>query len=1122
MPDMDPNANVINATASAAEYQATVLAHLSSIENALKNLVSGQATSQSAARDMNNTGAQKDSFARQYDEFFKNRKKPGSKFSSHKGFIDGLEEGLLEGLLGSDFKKDIQKVLKSFSDQIGVDLRDLSNQLGKQLAKQGTDAFKGTELGKQIFSKLSSYKDKATKFATDKAAPKIKSFLEGKINVFDEFGKFAAKDKSGYGKFAKAAGSGLGKVFEGAGSKVGGKFGKILTGTGHIFSQGASTIGASGAAAGGAAAGGAAAGGAASGLAALGPYALVAAAAIVALTAVVKSLGPAIEGTKKLFNEMKKAGDRYKNSRKENLKLEQQRLREDVETIITYPFKILERAAQKAYDAWDQNLRIISATQGYGKADVQNLMAAYAERIRSEGLSDVINSADITENLSKVLQAGLSGPVAEEFAYIATKLNAAVPTQDFFAYASQYAALVANAQQMGMSQVEAVQQANAAIETYASNILYASRQLTGGVTTGLQNAQRIFQDALRITQASRTGNISQISGTLASVSAVIGAIAPDLAPSLIDLVADAATGGNADQLVALRSLAGVNASNTEFLRQLATNPKSLFVSLFENLGRMQKMSDGAYMEVAEGLSSIFGVSLEALARIDFNYLAQSISQMSVGTAALEENMELLASGQTTLTAEQLKNAQINKYMIDEGLSYVLDNEAARAIQQHMWDEQMKRELMEATYSVELKGAALEFLEGIKQTVNNIVNILNPFAWIGKLVNIAATATEANGHEADIASVLQLGKVGSGTSVSALQQLYNLTTRGRDLNLTPHLVDLLGGHSAYESAHLGTQLWNSIFNNPVATAMDSQQDIWELLTGPATYATLASMLTTVGTGTGSRYAWKDLRKSTSTALTTVLSGGSPMSFENVSTSDTAAQSGAAERLKKMLDTEYIDSFVKSGKGYTEWAATATKFGIRDISKAIEDAGYTQSQIEAFFEQQQTIQGKEEKKQEALDQQDFRDKGRQFWIDQIARMDTTIENMSVTNSLLTSILEGQTDFFTGRFAAWNKSWDAFYTRWVNYFVEHQYYNERTGLDYAKIREQEHSESNGAIYALAEAFNNGVADISDPAVQTNALLSKILLVLSSIMQQNAARGGTALTDTLNALAMGLTTNP
>ena len=89
------------------------------------------------------------------------------------------------------------------------------------------------------------------------------------------------------------------------------------------------------------------------------------------------------------------------------------------------------------------------------------------------------------------------------------------------------------------------------------------------------------------------------------------------------------------------------------------------------------------MEVAEGLSSIFGVSLEALARIDFNYLAQSISQMSVGTAALEENMELLASGQTTLTAEQLKNAQINKYMIDEGLSYVLDNEAARAIQQHM-------------------------------------------------------------------------------------------------------------------------------------------------------------------------------------------------------------------------------------------------------------------------------------------------------------------------------------------------------------------------------------------------------------------------------------------------------
>ena len=1115
MPDMNPNADVINATASAEENQAAILAYLSSIEHILKNLASGRATSQSAARDAGNTGTQQGSFAQQYDDFYRYRrtKSNSEAYKVTSSFLDGLEEGLLEGLLGSTFKKDLQGVLKKFTDQIGVELKDLPGQLGKQLAKQGMDAFKSTNLGKRVSNTINTYTGKATDFVTNKAASEIKNFLDGKTNVFEKFGEFAQKDKSFYGKWAKSAGSGLGKAASSIGSKMGGKAGTILTSVGGALGKGASVIGSEAGAA-----------SAAEGLAALGSYALPAAAAIIVLTKVVKALGPAIEGIKKRLNEMKKAGDRYNNSRKENLKLEQKRLREDVEDIIKYPFKILEAAATRAYEVWDQNLRLITATQGYNKADLQDLMAAYAQRIRSEGLSSVISTADLTENLAQVLKSGLSGPVAEEFAYLATKLNAAVPTQDFFGYASEYAALIANAQQMGMTQAEAVAQANAAIETYASNILYASRQLTGGVTTGLQNAQSIFQDALKITQTSRVGDISQISGVLTSISAIVGAIAPDLASSIVDLVTSAATGGNADQLVALRSLAGVNASNTEFLRQLATNPKSLFVALFDNLGRMQKMSEGAYMEVAEGLSSVFGVSMDALARVDFNYLAQAISQMNVGNAALDENMNMLLSGQTTLTAEQLKTQQINKYMIDEGLSYVLDNEAARAIQQHMWEEQMNRELMEATYSVELKGAALEFLEGIKQTINNIINILNPFAWIGKLVNVVATTQESAGHEADIAQVLRLGRVGTGAlSASELQSLYNLTTRGRDLNLTPHLVDLMGGRSMYEMMHFGTNVWNSLFNNPIMTAMDAGQDILRLLTSPSTYATLGSMLTTVGSGTGSRYTWKDLRKSTSLAMSSLLSGGrAPLVGTPAIEVSSSAQSGLTDRLNKMLNREYIDSFIKAGKGYDEWAATASKFGIRDLSNAIEEAGYSKSQIAAFFEQQQTEQGKDEKKREALDQQDFRDKGRQFWIDQIARMDTTIENITVSNSLLQSILDGQTDFFTGRFANWNKSWDAFYTKWVNYFVEHQYYNERTGLDYAQIRAQEHSEANGAIYALAEAFNQGVADISDPTVQTNALLSKILLVVSNIMQQNASRGGTALADTLNALAMGLTMSP
>ena len=1048
-PNMDPNADVINSTATPEEQQAKMLNYLSSIESLLKNMASGNA-SQSAARDMNNnrTGeSQKGAFSQQYDDFWRNAKSKRDVFGSKpKGgimddILDGIEDGLLEGVLGSDYKKRIANVMKNFSDEIGVSLKDLPGQLGKSLGRMAMDAFKSSKFGQGVTSKLSGLASKAASSAQS-AAPRI-----------------------------------------------------------------ASMLGTSGSAAGAAGAGGASAG-----LAALGPYALAAVAALIVLKRTIEAFGPAVEGTKKLFNELKKVGNRYIESRKENIKRETERLRQDVETIIKLPFQILQQSAEKVEQVWDNTLRKITATQGYSKADLQDLMSAFAERIRSEGLSSVVSAADVTDNLAKVLESGLAGPVAEEFAYIATKLNAAIPTQDFFGYASTYASIVANAIKNGQSQVDAVQTANQAIETYASSILYASRQLTGGVTTGLQNAQSLFEEAVKIVQASRTGDVNQVAGVLTSVSATIGAIAPDLASSITDVVVKAAIGGNASDLVALRSLAGINASNTEFLRQLATDPKSVFVAMFQNLGRMQNMSPGAYMEVAEGLSSVFGLSLDALSRVDFNYLAQSIAAMNVSNASLEENMDLLASGQTTLTAEQLRTQQINKYMLEEGLSMVLDNEAARAIQQHMWDEQMSRELMEATYSVELKGAALEFLEGIKETVHNIINILNPFAWIGKVVNMVSTANEVYAHQEDIAEILARGRVGhAALTGSDQQQLINLMTRGADLGLVPYLVELMGGTSSYGASKAALNGFNNLWYG-VITAMDSSQGVWSPGLGNMSGRSWLS------SGIASRYAWGSLRKSTASALFNALTGSGYGTVGSVVT--TSTQSSVIDRLNRMLEPSVIEGFVKAGKGYDDWAATASQYGIRDLSAALDEAGYTQQQIESYFEQLQTQQGQQQQQALKQDEQDFRDKGRDFWISQLARMDLAIEDLDVTNSLLTAILDGQTDFYQSRFATWARSWDSFYTKWVNYFVENAYYNERTGLDYAQIRAEEHAESQGAIYALAEAFNQGVADISDPTVQTNALLSKILLVCSNIMQQNATKaGGSSLADTLNALALGIT---
>ena len=85
-------------------------------------------------------------------------------------------------------------------------------------------------------------------------------------------------------------------------------------------------------------------------------------------------------------------------------------------------------------------------------------------------------------------------------------------------------------------------------------------------------------------------------------------------------------------------------------------------------------------------------------------------------------MKLLASGQTTTTAEQLKMQQINQYMIEEGLAYVVDNAAARMIQEHMWDEQIARQITEATFAVDLAGSSLELLASIESVGNKLLAV----------------------------------------------------------------------------------------------------------------------------------------------------------------------------------------------------------------------------------------------------------------------------------------------------------------------------------------------------------------------------------------------------------------
>ena len=1011
-----------------------------------------------------------------------------------KGFLDSLQDELLKGFLGSGFRDEVEKAFDDLAKQLGTTIDDVPRTLGRRLGRTALSALGNVPQGAALLNSISGLKGAALNtlsvngatFLRNLTGPggfrsAIPSMMNMGRDVFGA-GRNVYSSATNFARWAQNAASNSevlnvlkqtrlgGSVFN-AGAKAAGfvknrlvdpsspyvkAAGQAITEHGTAFLNTWSSSGLASALPELGAMGGklvAAGKGVLSVASKLGPEAAAAAAVAVAavytLSKAFDSLKLTVDAVKKVYTELKKVSTREITSRTQNVDYAKKRMEADYETMIKYPFELLEKAANSLYTSWSNNLTTVSATQGYDKSDVQDLMSVFAQRLRDEGLSKYISGSDMFDNLAQVLKSGLSGAIAEEFAYQATILNKAIPTQDFFSYASTYASIAANAVRAGQSQEEAIETANASLQSFANGLLYASRELSGGFTTGLQNAATLYEEAAKVAQASKSTNIAGISGTMLAVQSYVGAVAPDLATSITNAIYSTLTGGNSSNLVALRSLAGVNASNTEFLKAFASNPQAILSAMFDKLAAMYTDSADAYMEKAEGYAQLFGLSSEAFQRIDFAGLAEAIRSMNMSSSALSANMNLLQSGETTTTAEQLKAQQINQYMIDEGLAYVIDNEAAQLIQQHMWAEQQNRELMEATYSVSLTGAAMEALVMIEHAIQNVLNFINPLSWMKKVGNVVATVTEGKAQAADLRQMLELGKVGNGNARS----LFQLTTRGQDLGVTRSLVELMGGTSAYRAASQGTKAWTQMtspifaLTDMLSAGISGQKGIVQSIFGSS-----------AGSGLSSKYSWGSISKSQASAASALLSIagrnkaiGPDFSMVNTATGSAASASANAvkDSIDKMLAESYlVDQYVKKGKSYSDWAASASKYGISDLSSALTAAGYSESDIKNYFQDKETEQGVAEQQVIREEEKLFRDTGVQFWgtdfptfkdalfIDtakmienqatQITNQESMITNQSVmiTNQStmiekLGSIINNQVDwkdFFSSTWATW----------------------------------------------------------------------------------------------------------
>jgi hypothetical protein len=278
------------------------------------------------------------------------------------------------------------------------------------------------------------------------------------------------------------------------------------------------------------------------------------------------------------------------------------------------------------------------------------------------------------------------------------------------------------------------------------------------------------------------------------------------------------------------------------------------------------------------------------------------------------------------------------------------------IQEHMWDEQIAREIQETTYGVEIKGAVLEFITGIYNTIDKIAMILIPFYGLTKLIsNVVQSVSDSVDQRNMVEDALVAGNVG----YQNIKQFKNLTTTGAALDIVQDYASQLSGITGIAG--------------PNKQALDALKANWEFNTNPfgALYYsdnnTVSNNSASFRPSLTSKYTWGSISKSNADLFKRFAAFvGSSESFgasENTilpsrKSATEMARTAISNKFEQMLTDEYMKPFLQEG-GYSEWAKSASKLGIVDISKAMESSGYNEADIKQRFEIQQAQEATKQK-------------------------------------------------------------------------------------------------------------------------------------------------------------------
>ena len=323
-------------------------------------------------------------------DIFSARNTPFStrRFNNGKGaignFTDELGSAFVKELVGPEFHEGLKNIRENLVRDFGVAFEDIPGKLGQQAGKKLVEEFAsskmGAELQKALQGKLNNSLDKFKSGYTKK----MQSATEGKYKFDENLGKAI----QGVGQNSEAIQS----LSETATATTDALQGVEASATNMSNATAIAAEGTQGLES--------VLGGLTGTLGELGPLIALAVVGFKFQMALTKPLrdfgkwvtGPTLNGIKKTVTALGQSLSRHSNSYTEALKASQTRIEADYEYMVKRPFEILNQAAEEWYQAWDNNLKTITTTQGYSKADVQDLAIAFSERLTKEGLSSVISS----------------------------------------------------------------------------------------------------------------------------------------------------------------------------------------------------------------------------------------------------------------------------------------------------------------------------------------------------------------------------------------------------------------------------------------------------------------------------------------------------------------------------------------------------------------------------------------------------------------------------------------------------------------------------------------------------------------------------------------------------------